>query len=91
MCGGAKRMCHAGASAARSQCAYAVVHVATLFLFARGDKRASESLGRAQQLLHPAALYTDCTKGLCAQTPGEGKVVGGRWRREEKGTTVHNT
>ena len=33
----AKRMCHAGASAARSQCAYAVVHVATLFLFARGD------------------------------------------------------
>ena len=53
MCGSAKRMCHAGASAARSQCAYAVVHEATLFLFARGDKCASESLGRAQQLLHP--------------------------------------
>ena len=53
MCGSAKRMCHAGVSAARSQCAYAVVHVATLFLFARGDECASESLGRAQQLLHP--------------------------------------
>ena len=45
MCGSAKRMCHAGVSAARSQCASAVVHVATLFLFARGDKCASESLG----------------------------------------------
>ena len=53
MCGSAKCMCHARVSAARSQCAYAVVHVATLFLFARGDKCASESLGRAQQLLHP--------------------------------------
>ena len=42
-------------------------------------------------MLHPAALHTDCTKGLCAQTPGKGKVVGGRWRREEKCTTVHNT
>ena len=53
VCGYAKRMCHAGARAARSQCAYAVVHVVTLLLFARGDKCASESLGRAQQLLHP--------------------------------------
>ena len=92
MCGSAKRMCHAGVSAARSQCAYAVVRACgDTVLFARGDKCASESLGRAQQLLHPAALFTDCTMGLCAQTPGEGKVVGGRWRREKKGTTVHNT
>ena len=31
----AKCMCHAGARAARSQCAYAVVHAVTLLLFAR--------------------------------------------------------
>ena len=53
MSGYAKRMCNAGGRAARSQCAYAVVHAVTLLLFARGDKCASESLGRAQQLLHP--------------------------------------
>ena len=33
----AKRMCHASARAARSQCAYAAVHVVTQVLFARGD------------------------------------------------------
>ena len=37
MSSNAKRMCHAGARAARSQCAYAVVHAVTLLLFARGD------------------------------------------------------
>ena len=57
LCGVRVRRRSVAVHTACSQCAYALVHVATLFLFARGDKRASKSLGRAQQLLHPAALY----------------------------------
>ena len=39
----------------------AVVHVVTHFLSRAWGDCASESLGGAQQLLHPAAMYTACT------------------------------
>ena len=44
----------------------------------------SESLGRGRPRAAPLLLCTSLyTRGLCTQAPGKGKVVGGRWRREE--------
>ena len=58
---------------------------------ARGEDSASESLGGGRRMPHPAALYTYCTKGLCAPSPW--RREGGRWKVEarENGTIVHNT
>ena len=55
MCSYPKRMCHAGARAARSQCAYAVVHVVTLhsFILALGFSSHPCPLAERSKLLHP--------------------------------------
>ena len=51
------------------------------------DARLSPTADAAPPLLCTLTVERDCVR----QTPGEGQVVGGRWRRDRNGTTLCTT
>ena len=59
--------------------------------FPRMGDCASEALGGGRHQPHPAAMYIDCRRGLCA--PNSRRKLGGRWKVEARhnGTTVRAT